>query len=598
MRTDPAVDPATAWAEDVEAGRVLAGPHIRAAARRHLVDLADGGKRGLHWDRAAAQRALDFFPKVLRLNGGQFDGRAFTLDPSQVFRVGSLFGWRNADGLRRFRRFYDEEGKGNGKSPLLAGIGLYGLCVDPEPAAEVYAGASSRDQAMVLFRDAVAMVNQSPALARKVKTLGVDPVWELIYRGKRGDRRFFKPISADRRKSGPRPHFALLDEVHEHRDRSMVDMMEAGFKFRREPLLAMATNAGNDVGSICHEEHTHAINVATEGAAGNVVDDRTFAFVCSLDEDDEWESDPVCWGKANPLLGVTITREWLAGQVNLARMMPGKRNDVARLHFCEWTYAMKAAISREAWMRCVGDVDPDALTEAGYPCFGGLDLSRVRDFTAFTLVWVLDQTPDHYRFASATWFWTPRDTLAERSKTDGPPYEAWVREGAIEAVAGNRISYRWAAEALAELNARYHPQEIGCDQYGLDNLRDHLADIGADLPMTIHPQGFQKHVLHKSDPQSSDDAGEIYLWMPDSINKFEAAIYDQRITVQKNPMMNHCAASTVYAENRTGHRMFDKAKAVGRIDGMVSAAMAIGIASCRDEVQQPSVYEERGVLVL
>ncbi|WP_226578206.1 terminase large subunit [Acuticoccus sediminis] len=591
------LDPTTAWAEDVEAGRIVAGPHIRSAARRHLVDLDTGAARGLRWDRDAAGAALRFFPSVLRLNGGQFEGRPFRLHPSQAFRIGSLFGWRRDDGSRRFRRFYDEEGKGNGKSPLLAGLGLYGLCVDPEPGAEVYAAASSRDQAMVLFRDAVAMANQSPALSRRIKQMGIDPVWELVYRGRSGDRRFFKPISADKRKSGPRPHFALVDEVHEHRDRAMIDMLEAGFKFRREPLLAMATNAGHDVGSICHEEHMHAVATVTEGAAGNPIDDRTFAFVCSLDEDDEWETDPSCWIKANPLLNVTISEAWLAGEVQKARLMPGKRNGVARLHFCQWTHAETAALSREAWMRCVGDVDPDALTEAGYPCYGGLDLSRTRDFTALTLVWVLDPTPDAWVLASATWFWTPDETMEQRSRVDGPPYPAWAREGWIEPVAGNRVSYRWLASALAEINARYHPVQYGCDEYGLDQLREHLEEIGARLPIVVHPQGFQRKVL-ESLPDMPEGLDETYLWMPDSINKLEAAVYDQRLTVRRNEMMNFCAGSTRYAENRSGHRMFDKAKATGRIDGMVSLAMAIGIATCRDEVQQPSVYEERGVLVL
>ena len=95
-----------------------------------------GAKRGLTWDLAAAMRAITFFPVVLRLNGGQFEGRKFDLHPSQAFRIGSLFGWKQAGGTRRFRRFYDEEGKGNGKSPLLAGIGLYCLLADGDPPAQ------------------------------------------------------------------------------------------------------------------------------------------------------------------------------------------------------------------------------------------------------------------------------------------------------------------------------------------------------------------------------------------------------------------------------------------------------------------------------
>lgn len=358
MRTDPESDPVTAWAEDVDAGRIVAGPHIRAAAKRHLTDLEDGPKRGLVWDRAAAVNHIEFFPRKLRLNGGQFEGRPFHLHPSQAFRIGSLFGWkRREDGRRRFRRFYDEEGKGNGKSPMLAGIGMIGLVKDREARAEIYAAASKLDQAQVLFRDAVAMRDQSPELAKRVRALGVDPVYELNYRAADGGKRIFRPISADKGKSGPRPHIALCDEVHEHRDRDTIDMLERGFKFRTQPLLVMATNSGTDRNSICYEEHQHACNVA----AMLVEDDTAFAFVCSLDEGDDWENDPSCWPKPNPLMNVTITEEYLAGVVAQAKAIPGKRNGIARLHFCEWTDAETAAFSREAWMACVGEFDWEAL---------------------------------------------------------------------------------------------------------------------------------------------------------------------------------------------------------------------------------------------
>ncbi|MDN3713335.1 hypothetical protein QWZ10_19310 [Paracoccus cavernae] len=119
-------DPITAWAEDVVAGEIVAGPHVRNAAARHLRDLREGPARGLLWDLAAAKHVIAWFARNLRLNGGQFEGKPFVLHPSQAFRVGSLFGWKiKATGLRRFRRFYDEEGKGNGKSPMLGGSGSF-----------------------------------------------------------------------------------------------------------------------------------------------------------------------------------------------------------------------------------------------------------------------------------------------------------------------------------------------------------------------------------------------------------------------------------------------------------------------------------------
>ncbi len=580
-------DPVTAWAQDVVAGEIVAGPYVRAAAARHLRDLVEGPKRGLKWDLAAAKRAINFFPEVLRLNGGQFEGKPFHLHPSQAFRIGSLFGWKKYSDthrawLRRFKRFYDEEGKGNGKSPMLGGIGLYMLVADGEPRAEVYAAAAKKDQAGILFQDAVAMVDQSPVLKRRVSQQGENPVWQMTYVGRGGDKRKFKPLSAEKAQSGPRPHCALTDEVHEHPNRDVIDMLERGFKFRKQPLLCMATNSGTDKKSICWEEHQHGVNVVT----GVQEDDSTFAFICSLDEGDDWENDPSCWPKVNPLLGETIEEDYLREVVKQAKMMPGKRHGIARLHFCQWTQSVKAAIKRDAWTACHGDVDPEALTKAGYPCFGGLDLSQVRDFTALTLTWVLDATKDAEKLVSKTWFWTPKDTLLDRSARYQAPYELWVDRKFIEAVPGERLKYPWLADALADLNSRYQPEVIACDQYGLERLKDSPTEKGLVLPTEVHPQGFQKRVLEKvPDPTNPGQEVEIYLWMPDSINKLENAIYDGRLTVAKNPLLDSMAASVTYAENRTGHRMFDKEKAHGRIDGMVSLGMSVGMALCRERGQ-------------
>lgn len=571
-------DPVTAWAVDVVRGVVIAGPHVRNACRRHLRDLVEGPARGLLWDVEEAKRLIAWFPRNLRLNGGQFEGIPFHLHPSQAFRVGSLFGWKwQETGLRRFRRFYDEEGKGNGKSPLLAGIGIYTMVGDREPRAEIYAAAAKKDQAQVLFRDAVAMVDQSPRLAERITKSGENPVWQLTYRSNTGDKRMFKPISSDKAQSGPRPSCALCDEVHEHPNRDVIDMLERGFKFRRQPLLVMATNSGTDRKSICYEEHMHAAAVA----AGTKEDDTTFSFICSLDEGDDWENDPSCWVKPNPLLDVIVKTEDLARIVAQAKMMPGKRNGIARLHFCEWTQSVNAAIKREAWLACRKPIDVSGLIEKDYPCYGGLDLSRTRDFTAFTLTWLIDATKDSEILASKTWFWTPADTLADRAKTDQAPYEMWAGDGHIEPVPGARLKYSWLVDAIAEICAAYEPEEIAGDQYGLEQLAEAAQEKGVSLPLVIHPQGFQKRVLEK-DKHAPEGEQEIYLWMPDSINKLENAIYETRISIEHNPMLDSCAASVVYAENRTGQRMFDKEKAFGRIDGMVSLGMSVGIALCRD----------------
>ncbi|NBW21270.1 MAG: terminase large subunit, partial [Caulobacteraceae bacterium] len=338
-------DAATAYARDVVAGTIPAGPHVRDACHRHLNDLENGAARGIFWDVAAAQRFWGFCEDLLRLGEGQFEGKPFILEPSQKFITGSLFGWKKANGKRRFRRAYIEQPKGQGKSPMVGAIGLYGTAADGEAGAQVYAAGATKEQASILFRDAVNMLNKSPALDRAFRRSGGPGREYSLAHLKSGS--FFRPVSRETKKtgSGPRPHFALIDELHEHPDGGVIEILERGFKFREQPLLIMITNSGSDRKSICWQERKHAVAVA----AGNVPDDTTFSYVCSLDDGDDPFTDPTCWAKVNPLLGVTITEEYLATQVAQAKNIPAKANGIRRLHFCQWTDAESAWISRDAW---------------------------------------------------------------------------------------------------------------------------------------------------------------------------------------------------------------------------------------------------------
>lgn|GEM_PF-2323555 len=129
----------------------------------------------------------------------------------------------------------------SGKSPLCAGVGIKGLVADNESRAEIYAAATFRDQAMVLFRDACAFYDQSPELQERLVPSGVGSMrWNLAYLEKGS---FFRVISSEKKgQSGPRPHMALLDEIHEHTDGTVIEMLRAGFKWRTQPLSFMITN--------------------------------------------------------------------------------------------------------------------------------------------------------------------------------------------------------------------------------------------------------------------------------------------------------------------------------------------------------------------
>jgi phage terminase large subunit-like protein len=512
-----------------------------------------GKKRGLRFNLSAALDKIGFFEDVLKLNGGQFEGRPFILHISQKFKVGSLFGWEKqtpeGEWLRRFRRYYGEEGKGNGKSPFAGGIGLIGMMYDSEERAEIYAAGKDKAQAMVLFRDAVAMVDQSPALAKRITKSGGNPVWNLADL-KSGS--FFRPISREGASSGPRPYIALCDELHEHPNGDVIEMLERGFKFRRSPLLLMITNSGSDRNSICWAEHQHAIKVA---AGTQTPDDEftyvgetwegsddTFSYVCALDKDDDPLTDPTCWIKANPLLGVILKYEYLEGVVAQAKDIPSKRNGILRLHFCVWTESDTAWIPRPLLEKVMVDFDPYEEHKGKKITAAGLDLSGAKDLTAAafvvetgtkTIVRADGEAADLPTFDLWIEAFTPRDTMDERSKVDHVPYRLWLEQGYINAPEGARIRYDHVAALFARLNTEHGIGVLAFDRYAFDKFETELDEYGVDIKTVAHPQGGKKRAKPDDEKvQAAKDAGletPLGLWMPGSVSALETLILEERI---------------------------------------------------------------------
>lgn len=582
-------DPATAYAKDVEAGRIIAGPHVRDACKRHLDDLVTGAERGLVWDQEAADRFYRFCSTILRLSEGQFDGTPFELEPSQKFICGSLFGWKNAKtDKRRFRRAYIEQGKGNGKSPMVGAIGLYGMVSDGEAGAQVYAAGATKEQAGILFRDAVGMVDKAPSLDKAIRRSGGPGREYNLAHMKSGS--FFRPVSRETKKtgSGPRPHFALCDEVHEHPDGGVIEILERGFKFREQPLLIMITNSGSDRQSICWQERKHAVNVAAQ----ETEDDTTFSYVCALDDEDDPFEDPSCWIKANPLLGVTITEDYLAVQVKQAKDIAAKANGIRRLHFCQWTDAESAWISSAMW-KSIEDHTLEIEQFKDKRAFAGLDLSAKTDITAKALVFEDGLAEDGQpKFAAFVHGYTPADTLKARAEKDGAPYDLWVDAGFLTATPGKKTRLDYVAQDLIDDSEAFDLEFVAYDNFLIADFEAVCGDMGASFPMLDHPQGWNKR------KRETPDGTEITLWMPGSVDELETLIMEGRIRVHLNPALRSAVASATFDTSPADLRRFTKHKATGRIDMAVALAMAVGAATSRDDGEGPSVYEERGMVML
>lgn len=545
-------DPVTSYARDVLAGKIVAGPHVRDACKRHMRDLEEAPNRGFFFDLEKVNRVVGFFRDVLRLNGGQFEGKPYEVLGWQAFTLGSLIGWVDADGLRRFRIAYIETGKGSGKSPLAAGIGLYGLVADGEARAEIYAGATKKDQAMILFRDAVAMVDQSPQLSARLRKSGVgENVWNLAYLEKGS---FFRPISADDGQSGPRPHIGLLDEIHEHKTNGVVEMLRAGTKSRQQALIVMITNSGTDKRTVCWDYHDYASKVS----AGLIEDDSFFGYVCALDESDDPLADESCWPKVNPSLQDGLPGlKYLREQVTQARGMPSKESVVRRLNFCQWVEAEAPWIGSDVWFGCAPEDDFDERFLLNRRCWGGLDLSSTQDLTS--LVLKFEPTAEDPYWRIKPWFWLPGDGLHEKADRDRVPYIAWRDAGYLMALPGRAVNKMEILHKLAEISGMYDVQEIAYDRWRIEDLNALIAQEGVSIaPLVPFGQGYKD--------------------MAPAVDEFERQLLQKEIRHDGNPVMTWCAANAVVMSDPAGNRKVAKERATGRVDGIVASIMSTGRA--------------------
>lgn len=543
-------DAVSKYARKVLDGKIIAGPLIRAACARHFRDIASASERGYVFDRKRARRAVEFFPDVLRLNGGEFEGKPFELEPWQAFIVGSLFGWVDAYGSRRYQVAYLEIGKGSGKSPLAAGIGLHMLVADREPRAEVYAAATKKDQAMILFRDAVAMVDLSPELnGLLARTGGNQHTWNLAHLESGS---FFRAISSDDGQSGPRPHCALIDEIHEHKNDDVVEMMRAGFKGRRQPLLLMITNSGWDQTSICWTQHQYGERIATN----QIEDDRYFSFICSLDEHDEPFEDESCWLKANPNLGVSIQPQYLRDQVREAKGMPSKESRVRRLNFCQWVEADDPFITRAVWELNAGE--PDMEVFARHPVYVGLDLSSRTDLTSA----VFSATDDAGIVHAFPVFWTPEQGLRDRAKKDRAPYDVWVREGKLLTTPGASVDYDFVADAIMQRAADWDIAKIAFDRWRIDIFKAALRRLSVS-------ENFLDDRLV--------EFGQGFKDMAPALDEAESLLLNGKIRHGAHPVLTMCASNATISKDPAGGRKLNKVKSSGRIDGMVALVMSLAL---------------------
>jgi phage terminase large subunit-like protein len=534
------------------------GKHERLWRERNERDMAlcakpGGHPRGLWFDATRAARAVKFIEGLCTHGKGEWAGKPLILTELQREVIGQIFGWKRADGTRRYRTAHVEVPRKWGKTTIGGGLALYLMCADGEQGAEVYSAATKMDQAAICWKDAAAMVKSSTELKRFVRVFRGSMTCETTGSS-------FKPLGADSSTlDGLNPSAVILDELHAHKDRSLLDVLDTAMGARRQPLMIQITTAGvYDPDSVGWQQHNHAVQVLEQV----IDDDSFFAFISAADEppadNPEWYFSEAAQRQANPGYGVSPKAEFLAKQAQKAKDQPSFLNTYLRLHLNVWTQQVTRWLPMDKWNACeaplVHGADVRALALAreaslrGKACCGGLDLSSKLDLTAL----VLEFPSEDDAVELVCRFWLPEARAAEAAKKGQRFYQAWADAGWLTLTPGDVIDYEFIRAELNDLTKAFRLRELAYDPWGATDLATRLASDG--IVMVEARQGFKT--------------------LSEPCKDVEAKVVARKVRHAWNPVLRWCASNAVISTDAAGNIKPDKEKASGRIDGIVAWAMA------------------------
>jgi phage terminase large subunit-like protein len=556
-----------AYMDGVLNGEILACEYLKLAVKRQIDDLENGGERGLVFERWEAAYVIKFFG-LLKHSKGKWAGSPFILEPWQKFIVWVVFGWKNPDGTRRFRTVYKEVARKNGKSTFLAALGLYGLGFDDENGSEVYSVATKEDQARITHNEGRSMAKKSGYLG------GLATIHKKAISVDSRDSTWIPLGSNSTKQDGFNPHMVLVDELHAHPDRTMIDVMDSGLGSREQPLLFIVTTAGFNVQSVCYYERDYAIKVLK----GDVEDDTYFAIIFTLDRDevsgellDDWK-DPKVWIKANPNLGVSVYLNDMERMCKKAIESPLTLNNFLTKKLDVWTTQETKYFNMEKWNACNEVIDESELL--GRRCFLGIDLASKNDIGALVSLFELEDK----RVVVLCKFYCPRERAIERSKKDRVPYMLWADQGYLILTKGNRINYDIIKKDIEIIHGKFDVLKTGFDQWNFEYLFQRLVSDGMDA------ENFVQY-------------GQTLKNMSEPTKDLDVLVVEGRFVHNNNPILKWMASNTaVYTDPNDNVRPV-KNKSSEKIDGIVATVMARGL-SLIEPPEEESVYETRGILEL
>ena len=586
---------ASEYCKEVASGRIVVGQYVALACEQHQRDLVDGHKRGLYWDEKRANHILKFFPDFLVLSE-EVDGEPFELQLWQQFIVGVTRGWqqRLGNGIQvlRYRVCYTEIGKGNGKTPIMAGICTYGLVASRTSQPEIYLAASGLDQAKIPFADcthqAEGIIAKHPEWKRRIE------IQAESIRVKTGKRGFIRPVSSSfRGLSGQRVYIGAIDELHEHPNDLVLGRIKRGTKGRKQAQIFMITNSGDDVNSTCGQQRKAAI-INLENGCPNP---NLFAYICTLDEGDDGFKDEECWIKTNPNLDVPgcTPSHYIRELVEGARSIPREEADVRRFCFCEWVGSENPAFDMAKWDDGQTKETIDDIP-AGDECFIGIDLAAKIDLTALVSVFKTEREFED-KEGNVTWkrgwkaygtFWIPEDSVHRLKTQQSVEIQKWIDDGIIITTPGARTDHSYIIKKFKELYKYFTVKRLGYDPYNIGNTDNDIKKWIEKVDQEVDPEEL---VIELTQSISTLNWGTKEL---------QASIAEYGFDTGGCPVLKWMAANSTLRSDDNGNCMVSKKNSKGKIDGVAAAIFGITVSqsfvSEDDEPEDDESYDDAFVI--
>jgi len=535
-----------------------ARPKRAVAAPEKIQKRARGKKDWRNVKLPMAERVI-LFCEELPITSGILAGKKMRLRDWQKDFIHAVYGPKEG-GRRVVRTALLSLPRKCGKTQLAAMLALAHLCGPcAEMRGQVYSAASDRNQAALIFREMVAVIERTPWMAERLNIRSFNKLVEDYENGST-----YEALSSDARKAhGLNPSFVVCDEVAMWRGRELYDNLVSGTDARAEPLtVIIGTQAASDQNLM-----SELVDYGLKILSGELNDPTFHATIYKAhDDSDPWDEE--VWRACNPALGDFKDISGMRAQAEQARRIPARVGTFKNLHLNMRVDAEVRFIAAEDWKACGDPVDAAALY--GRQCWAGLDLSSTTDLTALVLYFPFDGG------AVLPFFWLPKENIRLLEQDARVPYVAWHEKGHIELTPGRAVDYRFVVARLAQIAADYGIQCIGFDRWRIKAFERVLAEESIQLPLVEHGQGYRD--------------------MAPAVDVLEAAILDGKLRHGMHPVLTWNMSNCVVEKDAAGNRKLSKKRSKEKIDGVVALAQAMGLYA-RQEAKPPA-FDPESIMVL